>query len=228
MKYRLRSTLVLLFVAGAATPLAAGTEGDPESTRSLFPLDGRHAIWLRAGLLSSITVESNVSAAGVSSEVRDDGPFFSIGYEYWVNPEWSVGFDLSFVDAGASSTVDAGGVTSEAASVTAVLFGASFYPRGLAIGPSLRPCASLAAGPYIGSASNSTAGTTVTSETVSETAVGLRAQIGADVFFGGRFSTGIALGYAFVSDFDQPIGSHTNYSGPEFSLGLGILLGAAR
>jgi len=194
----------------------------------MFPLAGRHGIWLRVGLLSSVTVESNVSTGTVSTDVRENGPFGGIGYEYWLNPEWSVGLDLSFVDAGASSTVGVGTVTSEAASVTAVLIGASYYPRQLAVGSSFRPCVSLAAGPYVGSASNSIVDTSVSSESITSTAAGLRAQIGADLFFARRFAAGIAAGYAFVSDFSEQIGGHNNYSGPEFSVGIGILLGAGR
>jgi len=98
----------------------------------------------------------------------------------------------------------------------------------LAISPSLRPYGSVAIGPWLRSATNSHVGTNVESKTVSESVLGLRVQAGVDMFFAKRFKAGIVLGYDLVSDFDEQIGSHRNYSGLLFSAGLGILLGAGR
>ena len=68
----------------------------------------------------------------------------------------------------------------------------------------------------------------VRSETITETAFGFRARGGADWFVGRHFVIGFGAGYHFVTDFDQPIGADTNYSGPEFSIELGFVFGRRR
>ena len=220
-----RSLSILLLLFGAVTaPVIAQAQTDQPEGRTVFPLDGRHAIWLRAGLLSRITVESSVTAGEVRSEVRDSGAIGALAYSYWAHPEWSVGFSLNILDAGASTSVETGAVKSEAATVVAILFGAAYYPEQLAVGSSLRPSGSVAVGPWVGSATNSEVGVTMVSESVSETELGLRVQVAMDLFFANRFAAGVALGYDFVTEFSRPIGSCQDYSGPQFSFGLGILL----
>jgi hypothetical protein len=218
--------LQLAFMALAPTTGAAERGSDPGEAP--FPLRGRHGISLCAGILNRITVQSEVVNGGVTSEARDSGVLASLSYAYWVTQEWSVGLSAGFIDAGTRSSVTPGEVTSGSAAVTSLLFGAAYYPMAFAITPSLRPYGSVAVGPYVGSATNSRVGTTVESESISESVVGLRVLVGADLFFAKRFKAGIAIGYDLVDDFDQQIGSHRNYSGPQFSAGCGILLGRGR
>ncbi len=219
--------LSAVLLIAAAAPLPAGAAGD--DSEATFPLKGRHGIWIRGGMLNRITVDNTVTNGSVSTEARDHGTVGSLCYAYWVDQEWSIGLSANFLDAGASTSVTVGQVTSEAATVTSVLFGAHYCPAALSIGRSVKPFASASVGPYMGSATNSHVGPTVVENTsVSDSAVGLQVEVGADVFFATRFTAGVALGYDFVSAFDRQIGSHTNYSGPEFSLGLGFLLGAGR
>jgi len=66
---------------------------------------------------------------------------------------------------------------------------------------------------------------TTSTETVSETALGARLGLGMDFFLGKLFTFGVGLGYHWVSEFENPIGSEKDYSSPEFSLSFGIAFG---
>jgi len=84
---------------------------------------------------------------------------------------------------------------------------------------------SVAVGPYIGSAARTAAGLgTVGSETISEIAFGGRLSAGVEWFASDRFRLSIDAGYQVMTDFDQQIGSDDNFSGPQFSVGLGVML----
>ena len=215
--------------AGAAVAAdSADLENNSESDGPSVLMRGRHGISVSAGLLNRITVQNDVVDGTVRSEVSDTGMLVSLSYAYWIKDEWNVGVGVSLIDAGAKTSVESGEVTSESAAVTAVHFGVAYYPAALALSPSLRPYGSVAIGPWLGSATNSHVGTNVESKTVSESVLGLRVQAGMDMFFAGRFKAGIVAGYDLVSDFDEQIGSHRNYSGPLFAAGFGILLGAGR
>jgi hypothetical protein len=83
-------------------------------------------------------------------------------------------------------------------------------------------------GPYIGFATNSVVGETVDEGIVVESVLGFRVRSGAAVFVSKRFRFGVAVGYHFVSDFEEHIGGDKDYSGPEFTLGFGVLLGKGK
>lgn len=65
-------------------------------------------------------------------------------------------------------------------------------------------------------------------EARSETALGSRLAVGVDLSLFRWFKLGFAGGYHFVTDFENRIGSEKNYSGPEFSLSLGIVFGKGK
>jgi hypothetical protein len=219
--------LVVLLSTASTTPAVGDPEARPEPAETSVRLVGRHAITVHAGLLSSATVETDTSPGRTNTETRVSGFLGSVSYDYWTGQDWRVGVDAGVLDVETSSSVEIGEVTSETAVVVPVLFTTAYYPSALAMGRSARPFASVAVGPYVGTATNSRTGTTVATTTVTETVIGARAQVGLDVFFAGRFKTGISVGYHFVSDFEQSIGDDSNYSGPEFSVGIGILWGGA-
>jgi hypothetical protein len=80
----------------------------------------------------------------------------------------------------------------------------------------------------MGFASNVRTGLTVGTETVKETALGACLSGGLELFPWRFLNIGFAAGYHFVGDFDQRIGPETNYSGPEFCLFIGVLLGKGK
>jgi hypothetical protein len=217
-----------LVVAATSAPRLCQAQETSSSEASFFPLHGRHVITANVGFLSQAVAKSDVSSGTVDSEARSTGFLGSLSYAYWVSPEWSVGVSAGALSAEASSSVEPSAVTSRAASVNPLLFGGAYHPEGLAITPSVRPFGSLAVGPYLGFATNTRVGSGADSEAVSDAAIGLRGQVGVDLFFARRFRAQVLAGYDLIGDFEEQIGSDKNYSGPEFSLGFGVLLGAGR
>lgn len=65
-------------------------------------------------------------------------------------------------------------------------------------------------------------------ESRSEGAFGVRLGGGIDFLLGQSFKLGANAGYDLMTDFSKPIGARKNYSGPEFSLSFGIILGEGR
>jgi hypothetical protein len=221
---------LMFLLTSASTPMLVTADEDTSLTSmdTVVSLRGCHAITLRAGLLNRAKTEAEVSGEGVTTETSTNGFSGSLSYEYWVKQEVSVGVDVGLIAAESATSAGAGGVTSKSAAVIPVLFGIAYYPKQLALSPTMRPGGSLAVGAYVGSASNTQASTTVGSESVIETVLGLRVRAGVDWFLGDWFKLGISAGYHFVSEFDEQIGSERDYSGPEFSFGIGVLLGKAK
>lgn len=186
---------------------------------------GRHNLTIQLGLLNHATAETSVSVG--ATDTRVNGFAGSLAYAYWVKPDWAAIVSVGVLDAKVGTAVAVGVVDTESAVVAPLLFGVKYAPI---LGPrsSVRPYVSGAAGPYIGSASVTEVGFGVRSETITETAFGFRAMAGADWYAGRHFVIGFGAGYHFVSDFDQPIGSDKNYSGPEFSVGVGFVFGRGR
>jgi hypothetical protein len=53
----------------------------------------------------------------------------------------------------------------------------------------------------------------------------LRIPIGVEFRLGNRVMLGLGGGYAFMTDFSDPIGGEKNHSGGDFGLTVGILFG---
>jgi len=56
-----------------------------------------------------------------------------------------------------------------------------------------------------------------------ESAMGGYAGIGSDIILGSLVKLNADIGYNLFTDFSEEIGSRKNYSGPEFSMGLGFM-----
>ncbi len=208
--------LVLLLLA---LPMTAAAQ------QTASTLHGRHIVTLQMGLLNHATAETSVGVGNTDSRVNGFAGSFT--YTYWVEPDWAALISLGMLDAEVGTSVNVGTVSTESAVVVPLLFGAKYSPV-LARRPSVRPYLSGAVGPYVGSATATRAGFGVRNETITETAFGFRAMAGADWFVGRHAMIEFGAGYHFVSDFDEPIGSDKNYSGPEFSIGLGFVFGQGR
>ena len=222
------AVLVTVFGCFFATPATVQGQSAITSQDAPILLKGRHGITIHAGFLNQATTEASVAGGSVDSEFRTTGFLGSLSYAYWVGSEWSIGLSVGLIGAEAGTSIEAGTVTSEAAAVVPFLFTVGYHPAALALSRSLRPYGSMAVGPYRGSATNTSVGATIASESVSEAVIGFRSQAGVDWFLGKMFRGGIVVGYHFVGDFEEPIGRDNNYSGPEFLIGFGILLGRGR
>lgn len=230
---------ILLALVLALAPVASHAGEDPPSAGGdPLHLAGRHALAVRVGTLT-LGSRSTLSPEGVRTGTSTD-VLGELSYSRWLAEDWSIGLSAGSLMLGAETGIspgvppptaadDASGVVRfRSATVTAVLLNVGYHPTRLAIGRAGRPYFSLSLGPYLGSGENVRAGTDAAGESVTDTAFGLRALAGVDLYLGRRFKVGLGAGYRFVDSFDEPIRSYRDYSGPEFSLGFGILLGGGR
>lgn len=191
-------------------------------------LEGRHGLDLNIGIYDNTNITSISSVSGINASVLTNssiGFMGSIGYQYWFKNYLSFRLGAGALVTNVSTKTIAGAeVSSEVATVAPILTGINFYPMQISAENTILPYISLYAGPYIGVYSKSEVGiATVTEETIVETVIGTKLGAGIDFLVGSLFKLGVNAGYHFVGDYSQPIGSETNYSGPEYSLTFGFV-----
>ena len=191
-------------------------------------LEDRHGLDLNIGIYDNTNITSITSIIGLNTSVVTNssiGFMGSIGYQYWFKNYLSFRIGAGALVTNVSTKTTAGTeVSSEVATVAPILTGVNFYPLQISEENTVLPYISVYAGPYIGVYSKSEVGiASVTEETVVETVIGTKLGAGLDFLVGSLFKLGVNAGYHFVGDYSQPIGSETNYSGPEYSLTFGFV-----
>jgi len=191
-------------------------------------LEGRHGLDLNIGIYDNTNISSLTSISGLNTSVVTNssiGFMGSIAYQYWFKNflSFRIGAGALVTDVNTKTTSGIE-VSSEVATVAPVLTGVNFYPLQISEENTVLPYVSVCAGPYIGVYSKSEVGiASVTEETIVETVIGAKLGAGLDFLVGSLFKLGFNAGYHFVGDYSQPIGSETNYSGPEYSLSFGFV-----
>jgi hypothetical protein len=184
-------------------------------------LTGVHSIYISFGFKMNSSNSTIASASGVKAETNFIG---SLGYQYWWDNQWAMNVSAGVFSAEAN--VEYANVSS--ISIMPVLFGVSFYPEALTLGRTGRVHFGLNVGGYMGSGTRTginlnnilNAGTS----SVSETVFGAEPNAGIDFFVSKWLRLGPAISYHFVSEFSEVIGNRKNYSGPVFSVNVGVLL----
>jgi len=209
-------------------------QSNPETELNYF--EGKSGIDLNVGIYdnSSVTSTTIVTVINANEITNATGGFSgSISYQYWFKNYLSirigVGAFVNNVDTKTYTNIDpfynyTGNVSSEVATVTSILTGLNFYPLQMTSEKRVLPYVSLYVGPYIGVYNRSEIlNTSVTEQTTVETVFGSRAGVGLDVLIGSIFKLGMNFGYNFMGDFNNPIGSEVNYSGPDYSITFGFV-----
>lgn len=199
---------VMMILARPATSQTAAPQERPL-------LAGRHTIRLTIGMKTNTKIAATVTPGKVNLE---SGFVGSLGYGYWFEEEWQLGFSGGILAA--QSNVEYGNVSSW--SIVPVLFGINYYPTQVAMGKVGRPYIGASGGPYIGAASW-VGGLSGTGSTV-ETVPGARFVLGVDLHVGPWFMLGPTVAYHLVGKFSEIAIEKTDFSGVEFSLTLGALL----
>lgn len=229
----LKTVFIFLIAAlsYAQTPEIENVNYNPEQTGFL---KGRHGIDLKIGIYdnANITSISTVEILGSNVITNSSTGFMgSIAYQYWFMDYLSfrIGAGALVTNVDSKVTTNVGPsveeiISSEVATVVPVLAGVNFYPLQLTEHNSALPYISLYVGPYFGTYTKSeVALLQITQETIVESVFGIQLGGGFDMLIGDLFKLGISAGYHFMGDFNKPIGSETNYSGPSYSLVFGFI-----
>lgn len=218
----------VLFLLISAIALAQNFPDNSMSVSQSGNLEGRHGLDLNIGIYDNTNISSITSIIGLNTSVLTNssvGFMGSIAYQYWFKDYLSFRIGAGALVTDVSTKTTAGTeVSSEVATVAPILTGVNFYPLQISEENTVLPYISLYAGPYIGVYTKSEVGiASVTEETVVETVIGARLGGGLDFLVGSFFKLGFNAGYHFIGDYSQPIGSETNYSGPDYSLTFGFI-----
>ncbi len=183
-------------------------------------LKGRSSLELNFGFWGGATASNSVTVTGIRSEATSSGFTGSLLYSYWMRERLSLTLSAGFLAGEASSSVGSSGINQQASAVVPVLVGLKLYLPDPEPEDMVRPFLSAAAGSYIGSEATNSA---LSQQAHSESALGGRVAAGADFFLSRHFKIGANLSYNLMTDFKTSIGARKNYSGGDFSVGLGYV-----
>jgi len=190
------------------------------------PLARRHQVGLEVGFWNQRSdVRTIVASGGVSTTVASSGGLGGVVYGYWFEENLALIVHVSGMVADVETSAGLLGVRSVTAVVAPILVGVKCYIPNPAPDSRLRPFIKGSAGPFVGHQSSTTVDTLVAVGEHTETAIGGQLGAGVDFTLGKQFLLSIAVANNFMADFSEPIGGSENYGGPEFSVGISILLG---
>lgn len=225
---RILSWMYVLIPLLSVSTAVWGQEADHQTVMAYNSLKGRHSLDLSFGLLSDLNSSTDVAVGGIQTHSSGNGFLGSLIYAYWLEDDLAVSIHVGVQNADAKTTVSGLNVTTESAVIIPLLFGVKYQVFRITENNNFRPYISASIGPYLGFASNVRTGYGVSTESISETALGSRFAADFDLLVSRRFKLGIGVGYRFVSDFSRQIGTQKNYSSPEFSVNLGVILGRGK
>ncbi len=194
---------------------------------SAGPLEKRHGLGLRLGMWNQVTSNrTEVGIGRVTTSTEASGFFGGLFYDHWLQENLALNITIGGILADFETKTGIAGVSTQTAFVAPILLGVKYYFPGSTLNSSVRPMVKVAVGPFIGQQERTEEGIYgVIVESRSLTVFGGQVGAGVDFILGRYFMLGVGLGYNLMSDFDEPIGGSRNYSGPEFSVGLSLLLG---
>jgi hypothetical protein len=153
--------------------------------------------------------------AGATQTVHASGQLASMSFTHFARPSLAIDLSTAVLDVDA---VDSPAVQ-RANAIIPVLLGVSYSPRALAISRSIRPYASIAAGPYIHTvAQSSFLGQSAATEVVP----GARAGAGVNWYVARHFLLQLEGNYHAIGRFGTPDPATRNPGGFGVSAGFGL------
>ena len=209
------TALLLFFVFPMEFSIAQSGQRTPDNTAS-FSMRGTHTVVFNAGSWSL----ASSAATNAGSSNQQGGFVGSITHKFWLSDKWSIGPSISILDTGVKRSTSSGNEAGRSALLTTILFGVNraFILSQDRVNVIFYVSASL--GPYM----TSTAPQDAQVESTALTAFGIRPSAGMHWFLTDWLLFDFSAGYHQVSDFDEPLGEYNNYSGLEFSMGLGLAI----
>jgi hypothetical protein len=189
-----------------------------------YTLRGRHRIDLNIGWWSTRPEKLDLGSGMVNTIVGSWDILGGLGYSRWLREDLALAINVSAL--GGEATVTTGAeVTVESLALVSLMVSARKYLPASTLRSGVRPYLTGGVGTFIGNVSKTETGPTVnvTSETMG--AFGGQFGGGIDLPMGKYFIIGAKAAYNLVSDFREPLGGRKNYSGSEFSVSLGLMLG---
>ena len=189
---------------------------------------GRHGLEIDGNLLGTSEMGAHTSLGGAEVEAHGSGRGMNIRYSRWFNERAALQFSVGMLSADAK--VSASGVRGEVESAVVVplLVGLKYQPFQFEPSDGVRPFVSAAFGAYVGNSAGVKASLAPSVGSHSESVLGGRVGAGIDLLAGRHFTFSTSVGLRMVSEFAQPIGGRTKFSGAEFNLGMGVLFGRGR
>jgi len=178
-------------------------------------LTNRNSISLSGGTVINNSATASAGIGNVDAEVNMLG---IINYEYHFSNEWSIGISSGIFSV--ASHVGYNGVSS--IMVYPTLLEVLYYPENFTFGESARGYAGIGLGAYTAKA-NKVGVLPIIVASIDETVFGISPQVGVDFYITSWLKAGPNISYHLMTDFDEAIGERRNYSGPAFSLRLGVM-----
>ena len=186
-------------------------------------LRGRSCIEFQVGLWNESKAGNEIGLSGVTSGAKSSGFLGGLAYTYWLRERVALVVSTGIIAGESTSTASLLGRTEQrTSSVVPILIGMRYDLLEPEPGDHVRPYAAVAIGSFLGFESSNTL---LSQSAHSESAIGGRVGVGADLFAASWLKLGAGVGYNLMTDFRTPVGARSNYSGPDFSLGFGILFG---
>ena len=117
------------------------------------------------------------------------------------------------------------GVSTEFAAIVPVYFGVRYFFPKSSHGKQFRPFLGGSVGTIVGSQESVRTGMTVATESRAVGGFGAEAEAGVSILLGRSVLSSFAVAYDQKTDFSQSIGGSRNYSGPQMTMGISLLLG---
>lgn len=176
----------------------------------------KHSIDLRISMWRNSSSDVSVEVPGVSIDVGSGNTGGRIMYNYYPNKSYAFTFSVGVL----STEVKVKTFSNYTSIIAPIMMGVKYFPIQNEYDQPFRPYLSGMVGMLHGSESNVKI---LYVGNHSETAMGGYLGFGADMILGSLVKLHTDLGYNLFTEFEKPIGSKENYSGPEFSFGIGFM-----
>ncbi len=217
----MKKLFLILILALNYSIMFSQVDENKNSEKSVRNLTGIHSINMNIGF----KVNSNNTTKAMIGEVKTETNFIGmIGYQYWFDNQWAINASVGLFQAEAD--IKYTNITS--IDICPVLFGINYYPETFTLGDVGRIHFGINAGIYRAKGTKTGVDLTnlanIGTTSIEETVFGFEPNAGIDFFVSSWIKIGPAISYHFVGDFDEVIGNRKNYSGPVFSINVGLLL----
>jgi len=198
--------LFFIFIFSLSNQVIADTPDKPKN---------QHSIGIKFSFLKNAKSEVEVGICG-DVKASNEGLGGKITYNYIFDDEFAIEVSAGLL----SSSVTVSALETSTSSIIPIMLGVKYFLISYSNEKPVKPYLIGATGLLIGSKTE-TSVTTVSAST--ETALNLYLGAGADFILGSLVKLNACAGYNLSSEFSEPVGSRKNYSGPEFSFGVGFM-----